>query len=291
MAEIAQQRLILGRWLERLRQIPEVLVVWLEGSLVDERRTNPGADIDVRLALSDEAYDRLWQADKQQILAGLGPILRLIDANWIRALTRDGIVVEIAVYRTSELDNLQLPEWEILLNRLPAGQPSFQRLPPLSPAETWPEQQPLTAEVVWRSTEVALVVMANSPGPFYNGEWHSAKFTLDDGRTELIKLLYRRVGIYYAKRYKHLSKVLPADYLADLEDTYQAPGLAPLAPQSLAEASLRLFAVTGKHLQALSDQAGGGFEPDWYWLLYSQTVEKLCPWLPRESTTDATPAK
>ena len=279
MVEILPQRLLLGRWLEHLQQIPEVMVVWLEGSLVDERRANPGADIDVRLALSDEAYARLWQADKQQILAGLGPILRLIDADWMRALTVEGIVVEIAVYRASELDNLQLSEWEILFNRLPAGKVLFRQRPPMSPAETWPEQQPLTTEVVWRKTEVALVVMANSPGPFYNGEWHSAKFALDDGRSELIKLMYRRVGIYYAKRYKHLSEVLPPDYLADLEYTYQETGQAPLAPRSLAAATLRLFAMTGKHLQALSDQAGGGFAPEWYWRLHSQTEERLRPWL------------
>src|SRR5262245_17213126 len=102
MVEILPQRLVIGRWLEGLQQIPEVMLVWLEGSLVDERRANPGADIDVRLAISDEAYEQLWQADKQQILAGLGPILRLIDADWIRALTVEGIVVEIAVYRASE---------------------------------------------------------------------------------------------------------------------------------------------------------------------------------------------
>src|SRR5690242_19581421 len=112
---MSQQRIILANWLASLQQLSEVLVVWLEGSLVDEQRTNPGADIDVRLAIQDDAYERLWTTDKRQVLAGLGPILRLIDADWVRALTEDGLIVEIAAYRASELSGLQLSEWEILL--------------------------------------------------------------------------------------------------------------------------------------------------------------------------------
>jgi hypothetical protein len=94
-------------------------------------------------------------------------------------------------------------------------------------------------------------------------------------------LFYRRVGIYYAKRYKHFSDVLPPDHLADLAYTYQTGSTTPLDPAALAGALLRVCEMTGKHLQALSDQAGGGFEPEWYWRLHAQTAEKLRPWLPR----------
>jgi hypothetical protein len=279
MPDLSPQRRILARWLADLQLIPEVKVVWLEGSLVDTARANLGSDIDVRLALADDSYEQLWMLDKSTILAGLGPILPLIDAGWIRALTMEGYIVELAVRKVSELDGLELSEWELLLNRLPTGQPAFKKLPPMTPAETWAEREPLTPAMVWRQTEITLVVMANAPGPFYSGELQSAKFTLDDMRTELVKLMYRRVGIYFAKRYKHLSEVLPPDYLQDLAYTYQAPGSAPLDPVSLAGAMLRVCKMTGKYLQALSDQAGGGFEPAWFWRLHAQTREKLGLWL------------
>jgi hypothetical protein len=284
MPDQSPQRRLLSTWLDSLRQIPEVEVVWLEGSLVDRTRANPGSGIDIRLAITDDAYERLWSTDKTAILAGLGPILRLIDAGWIRALTLDGLIVELAVYKTSQLAGLQLSEWEFLLNRLPPGQPAFQKLPSLPPAQVWPEKEPLTREWVWQRTEIALVVMANAPGAFYNGEWQSVKFTLDDQRTELLKLMYRRIGIYFAKRYKHLSEVRPPEFQQDLASTYQPAG-PPLDPAALAVATVRLCAVYGKHLQALSHAAGGGFEPAWYWRLYAQTIDKLRPWLDSELQT------
>ena len=119
------------------------------------------------------------------------------------------------------------------------------------------------------------LLLAEAPAPVYNGELHSARFQLDDVRTELIKVMYRRLGLSYAKRFKHFSEVLPASFLVDLERTYMRSSVAPLDPAAMAAAYVTLFEVLGSHLQALSDQVGGGFEPAWYWRLHAQIRAKL----------------
>lgn len=279
MNDISTQKAILDRWLVALAAIPEVEIVWLEGSLVEKTKANVGSDIDARLGIADGAFSRLWEGDKQFVLAGLGEMLRLIDRDWIRGLTQEGVIVEISARPTSQLDGLVLTEWEILLNRLPVGQPHFVQAPKKSASETWPTHQAVDRAYVWRQTEIAMVMLANSPGPFYNRELHSIRFTLGDLRTELVKLMFQRIGLAFAKRYKHLSEVLPDEFRRDLDYTYlaQSKGSDDLA--TLAEETLRAFEMQGKRLQALSEQAGGGFEPIWYWRLLAQVRERLQPFL------------
>lgn len=275
MAVKDEQRQIIDRWVASLAQISGVDVVWLEGSLVGSRDAVPGADIDVRIGLADEAYDRLWLQDKSQLLAGLGNILRLIDAGWIRAITEEGVIVELAVRRSSELNGLELHEWELLLNRLPAGEPRFIKLPPMTPAESWPEEENCTPEFVRQQMAFVMTLLANAPAPFYNGELQSARFTADDFRITLIKLMYRYSGVWFAKRYKHFSEVLSTECLEDLKSTYLRTGVDPLDPQALAEATLQIYLVIGKYLERLAERYGGGFEPTWYSLVYDRTKEKM----------------
>jgi len=275
MQQSATQWQIIERWIAALTLIPEVDVVWLEGSLVDNRNPVPGADIDIRIALADAAYERLWAADKTAILAGLGNILRLIDRDWIRAVTQAGVIVELAVFKTSALDGLALHDWEILFSRLPAGQPNFVKLPALSPAEQWSETQDCTPAFVWRQTEMIMTALANCPAPFYNDELDSAKFTLDESRVTLIKLMYRDVGVYFAKRYKHFSTLLTPECLHDLRSTYLRPGAEPVEPAALAAATLQTYAMLGKYLARLSQRYGGGFEPTWYALLLQRVQAML----------------
>ena len=270
-----EQRQIIDRWVASLAQIPEVDIVWLEGSLVENRGAVPGADIDMRIGIADEAYERLWIQDKAQLLAGLGSTLRLIDRGWIRAVTKEGVIVELAVRPGSEVRGLELHDWEILLNRLPAGEPSFIKLPHKTPAETWAEEENCTPEFVHQQMALAITVLANASAPFYNGELHSAKFTADDFRITLIKLMYRYSGVWFAKRYKHFSEVLSAECLVDLASTYLKAGASPLDPQALAEATLNIYLVIGKYLARLAERYGGGFEPTWYSLVHDKTKEKM----------------
>lgn len=110
MHDILTQPAILDRWLVALAAIPEVEVVWLEGSLVAKTKANPRSDIDVRLGIADAVFARLWEGDKQFVLAGLGEMLRLIDRDWVRGLTQEGVIVEIAARPTSQLEGLALTE-------------------------------------------------------------------------------------------------------------------------------------------------------------------------------------
>jgi len=148
-------------------------------------------------------------------------------------------------------------------------------LPPRTPVETWPDERSLTVEDVRKLTNLFLMLLAEAPALLYNGELHSAQFQLDDVRTELVKVMYRRLGLSYAKRFKHFSEVLPPAFLADLERTYMPPGAVPLDRGAMAIVYVALFEVLGEHLQALSDQPGGGFEPRWYWRLHHQTSAKF----------------
>lgn len=74
--------------------------------------------------------------------------------------------------------------------------------------------------------------------------------------------MYRRLGIRYPTRGKELTKIFPSDFISDLESTYTQAGEFALDLGAIAAAQIRTFAALGKHLQAASNQVGGGFEPD-----------------------------
>src|SRR5438094_433068 len=122
-----QHRLV-ERWVASLAQLPAVQVIWLEGSLVDDR-ANPWSDIDLRVAVTDEGYAQLWETDRAPLLAGLGEYLLLWNKGFVRAVTAEGIIIELAVRKVSELASKELYEWKFLLSRLPTGPPQFHQLP------------------------------------------------------------------------------------------------------------------------------------------------------------------
>lgn len=87
--------------------------------------------------------------------------------------------------------------------------------------------------------------------------------------------MYRRIGLSYLKRAKHLSEILPAAWLEELEQTYPYPCAARLDQGAVVQALIETFRFQDYHLQALSEQAGGGFEPLWFWRLHEQMSQKL----------------
>ncbi|RIK24958.1 MAG: hypothetical protein DCC55_40955 [Chloroflexi bacterium] len=267
------QLALVERWVDALRPISAVDVVWLESSLAADR-ANAASDVDVRMGIADDAYGQLWETDRTPLLAGLGEYL-LLENTFVRALTSAGIIFELWAYRTSQLQDLELFEWKILLNRLPPGEPHFAQAASKPPAETWPEREPLSPEVVRRRMNFALVMMAEVPSCFYNHEPHALMLTLNIARDDLLQLMYRRIGLSYLKRAKHLSEILPAAWLEELEQTYPYPCAARLDQGAVVQALIETFRFQGYHLQALSEQAGGGFEPLWFWRLYEQMSQKL----------------
>ena len=47
-----KQQELLERWMKSLIEIPEIDLIWIEGSLVDLKRANPVSDIDIRFGIS-----------------------------------------------------------------------------------------------------------------------------------------------------------------------------------------------------------------------------------------------
>ncbi|MEZ4863330.1 MAG: nucleotidyltransferase domain-containing protein [Caldilineaceae bacterium] len=268
-----KQWTILERWVAVLQQLPEVDLVWLEGSLASGRG-NAGSDIDLRLALADHAYTQLWETDRTPLLAGLGDYC-LVETRYVRAITADAVTVEAAAVKRSEVNGCELYEWEILFSRLPAGEPHFRKLPPRPTAEVWAAWEELTPAVVQGLFNIFLTTLVQVPAIFYSGEWHSAIFQLDRMRTELIKLMYRRLNIGYSSRYKHFSEFMPPAWCEQFLQTYVQGDPAKLEPPALARAYMRLLELWGEHLQVLGEEAGGGFDAAWFFLIQRQVIAQL----------------
>ena len=283
----ARQWSLVRRWLAELKEIPALDLVWLEGSLADGRGT-PYSDIDIRFAIADEDYERLWQGPTQQeydasdprkikgpsrLLAGLGDYL-LLETAFARALTSDGLLVEAGAIPTSQATGLELYEWEILFSRLPDGAPAFRQAPKLPPDQVWPDTEPLTPASVWQRAKFLLLMMLHTPAVFHNQELHSVLLTLDLARSDLLKLMWRRTCLRYGKRAKHMSEIFPASWLTSLNDTYPTD---PTVLPTLAAPLLRIYALQAEHLRELAAAAGGGFPVDWF--------ERQLAWLTRELTS------
>ena len=135
-------------------------------------------------------------------------------------------------------------EWEILFSRLKDGEPAFRQAPKLPPAQVWPDSEPLTPAYVWMRTKFLLLMMLHTPAVFYNKELHSVQYTLDLARSDLLKLMWRRLGLRTGKRAKHMSEIFPADWLISLNDTYPARGGGSLLAGRAAAAHLRFAGRT-----------------------------------------------
>src|SRR2546428_11207769 len=90
-----EQHRLVERWVTSLAQLAGGEVIWLEGSLVDDR-ANPWSDVDLRIALADDAYAQLWETDRAPQLVALGEYLLLWNKGFVRAVTAEGLVVEVA---------------------------------------------------------------------------------------------------------------------------------------------------------------------------------------------------
>ena len=270
----SRQWSLIRRWLTDLKKIPALDLVWLEGSLADGRGS-PYSDIDIRFAIADEEFEQLWQRPIQEaneasdplkakgptaLLAGLGDYL-LLETTFVRALTSDGLLVEAGAISTSQTDERELYEWEILFSRLPVGAPVFRQAPKLPPHEVWPESQPLTPAFVWQRAKLLLLMMLHTPAVFYNRELHSVLFALDLARSDLLKLMWRRAGLSFGKRAKHMSEIFPTKWLTSLNETFPTE---PIVLQTLGTPLLRTYLLQAEHLRELALAAGGGFPVDWF---------------------------
>ena len=116
-----------------------------------------------------------------------------------------------------------------------------------------------------------LLMMLHTPAVFHKDELHSVLYTLDLARSDLLKLMWRRTGLRYGKRAKHMSEIFPASWLTSLNDTYPPH---PTALPALAAPLLRIYGLQAEHLRELAASAGGGFPVNWF--------ERHFAWLTRE---------
>lgn len=282
--ETARQWSLIRRWLADLKEIPPIDLVWLEGSLADGRGS-PYSDIDIRLAIADEEFEQLWQQPMQEandasepmkakgpplLLAGLGEYL-MLETTFVRVLTAEGLLVEAGAVPTSQTDGMELFEWEILFSRLPDDAPSFLQAPKLPPDQVWPDTEPLTPATVWQRAKFLFLMMVHTPAVFHNEELQSVQATLDLARSDLLKLMWRRAGLSFGKRAKHMSEVFPTKWLSSLNETYPTE---PTVLKTLGTPLLRIYSLQAEHLQELAAAAGGGFPVDWF--------ERQFAWLTRE---------
>ena len=116
-----------------------------------------------------------------------------------------------------------------------------------------------------------LLMMLHTPAVFHKDELHSVLYTLDLARSDLLKLMWRRSGLRYGKRAKHMSEIFPASWLTSLNDTYPP---YPTDLPTLAAPLLRIYVLQAEHLRELAAAAGGGFPATWF--------ERHFAWLTRE---------
>ena len=266
------QRDLLDRWIPDLEKVPSIDLVWLDGSLANNSYANPNSDIDIRIAIRDEDYDRIWRDNPSVILDGLGKRISLA-GNW-RQLTWDGVIVEIMAFRTSELTGMKFPDWEILFSRL-TDTPGFQKLPERSPREIWPETEELSQELVTRWTKVFLLAMAHTPSVYFREETVAMRLQLDWMREELLKMIYRHLDLQSGVRPRHLSTVFPSEAMAELESTYVGDTESIGDTSAIASATVRTLGLIGHYLSKLDARAGGGFEAEWYDRMLGVMKERL----------------
>ena len=87
----------------------------------------------------------------------------------------------------------------------------------------------------------ALLMMAECPACFYSSELHSIMFTVNIARDDLLKLMYRRIGVFFGKRAKHFSELFPREWLDELEQTYPYPCSASLDVRAMARSLTAIF--------------------------------------------------
>ena len=143
--------------------------------------------------------------------------------------------------------------------------------PKLPPDQVWPKTEALTLASVWQRAKMLLLMIMHTPAVFHYEELHSVLATLDLARSDLLKLMWRRAGLPFGKRAKHMSEIFPASWLISLNDTYPPH---PTALPALAAPLLRIYGLQAEHLRELAAAAGGGFPVNWF--------ERHFAWLTRE---------
>jgi len=272
--KVERQRELLNSWLPHLKQVPGMELIWLEGSLVDPNRENPGSDIDIHFAIADDVYEEVWESNREQVFLPLGEVLLLSP---FRVITEHGILVEFDGHKTSDVIGKEVFKQEFLLNRLPEGQPNFHYREDWGRASVkWPYSDKIAVEKFAElSTLELLRRLSTAATPFYKDEPFSALMCLDLLRSNLVHILYYRKGVKPFMRTKHLDQVFCSDMLKQYEYVQFRQDENPLEFSSIAKATLRTFEMLIKNARALHEQAGLQAPDKWLDLLDRKITTQL----------------
>lgn len=270
-----KQRALLDSWIAFLSKFEEIELIWIEGSLIDPERENPGSDIDIRFAIRDDAFEDLWDSNRYKIFDFFEETLQIAP---FRFLTDEGILIEYDAFLSSEVNELKLFEWEILLNRLETGQPKFQR-DSTTGAAKWPYPQQTNEKFVTIHTQEVMRTLSIASTPFFRATPHAALFSLDLLKMNLAHFLYWRAGIKPFRRFKHLQQIFTAEILADFEYVQFKPGENALDYCSIAKATLRTFEMLIKYVEIMHQEVDIDFPEKWMNLLFKKLASELQPFV------------
>jgi len=117
--------------------------------------------------------------------------------------------------------------------------------------------------------------MSHAPSAFYRGEVLASRLQLDWMREELLKMIYRCLGLASGVRPRHLSTIFPPETVSDLASTYLKDDESIADTSSVVRATLRTLGLIGTYLEKLDKRAGGGFEPEWHRRMLGLLEEEL----------------
>lgn len=247
---------IVNTWLEYLRLVPAVEIVWLKGSMAAGTEI-ASSDIDIHIVLNGNLNLSL----NGGLFNGLPQYeFSTPSEEWFgfhRLITHSGYVIDCNIYPMEKLRWETANHFKVLFSRDGRGMPTL-----VLPYDN-PPAPPLTPAELSQLTIDLAVVMASAPTPILNGDITSALIYLDLYRIELLKLMYRRLGIEYAKGYKHLEKILLEEWQSDLQSTY--PVLGEDNSTEIKEVTQSLFDIIGEHLAEACDEADCKFNGElWF---------------------------
>jgi len=272
-AKPMNQRELLDYWLPFLAKIREIELVWLEGSLANSDRDNPASDINIRFAIADASYDKLWESNRKKIFKPLGNVLPI---ERFSVVTEHGILIEFFAYKTSEVIGKEIFEWEFLLNRLPEGQPNFISAPGWEPNVKWSHNDKVAfSDVLDVSTTQLLRRLSLASTPFYYEDAHSAHRTLEVLKTSLLRILYYREGVRPYARANHLEQVLSPEALEQYEYVQFQKHEYAFDHSAIARATLRTFNMLIKNVKDMYEQAGMEAPDKWIQIAYQKAEKEL----------------
>ena len=265
----------LDEWLPHWKAMDAIELIWVEGSMADpERLATPVSDIDLRFAIRDEAYERLWKNDRTALFQHCGPF-KLPESGFFRGLFPPGLIVEAWAHEASKVDSLRPYLTRILHARERFDDFAFQSDEDRGIKTEFPNKVEINRALIDTSYHWLLWMEAQCfPRSLLKDETLSVAFGLDWNRLKIIELMYINNGVNYPNRNREFSRILSEEERLDLAKTYPGPTENLEDKGDLERIWNRLVDVWMRTLDRLGARIG--YRVDRKWLDLSRAyVEKI----------------